>query len=74
MLGLTAFVIASVIGIGCVSSTQAGFTWMGFILGADSDLAQAGVGVPLAMIVGAAIYGAATLLRGLPAESQVAAE
>jgi nucleobase:cation symporter-1, NCS1 family len=74
MLGLTAFVIASVIGIGCVSSTQAGFTWMGFILGADSDLAQAGVGVPLAMIVGAAIYGAVTLLRGLPAKSQVAPE
>jgi purine-cytosine permease-like protein len=52
--GLVALVVATVVGLGFVSSDTSGFTWVGYLNG--GELAQSGVGVPLALAAGAVVY------------------
>lgn len=56
-----AFATGSILGLGTLSSTEPGFAWLGFVIGPSSELAQAAIGVPLAIVSAALIYVVGTL-------------
>jgi len=76
--GLVALVVATVVGLGLVTSTTSAFSWLGYFLGPfggkTGAIGSSSIGILISFLIGFLLYGALAVMRargaGLPAEQQ----
>jgi purine-cytosine permease-like protein len=65
--GLTALIVAAVIGLGLVTSTASAFRWVGYFLapfgGKTGAIGSSSIGILIAFVIGGALYTVLALAR-----------